>query len=58
MARTGRPQIGVTTKFVLPRDLLVELKALAAYRGESMSATVRAAVAEFVRRQKKAGRAA
>ena len=54
----GRPQIGVARKFVLPKDLLVELRVLAAYRGEPMAETVRVALAEFVARQKKARRAA
>jgi hypothetical protein len=53
-----RPQIGVARKFVLPKDLLVELRLLAALRGESMAETVRVALTEFVRRSKKSRRIA
>lgn len=54
----AREQIGVARKFRLPKALYVELKALAAYRGEPMAETVRVALTEFVQRQKKARRAA
>lgn len=58
MPRTGRPPIGVVTKFAVDKDVLVELKALAAYRGEPVAATIRAAVVEFVARNKKSRRVA
>ena len=48
----SRRPLGVARKFVIPTDLLVELRRLAAYRGEPMAETVRVAIAEFVERQK------
>lgn len=51
-------QIGAVRKFRLPTGLYIELKALAAHRGEPMAETVRVGLAEFVARQKKARRAA
>ena len=58
MARTGRPSIGVTTKVCLPKDVLVEVRALAAHRGESVSAVMRVALKQYLARQRKSGRVA
>lgn len=54
----ARQQIGVARKFRLPKDLYLDLKAVAAHRGEPMAETVRVALAEFVERNKRGRRAA
>lgn len=54
----GRPQIGVARKVVLPKNLLNDLRVIAAMRGEPVSETIRVALTEFVRRNGKGRRIA
>jgi hypothetical protein len=54
----SRQQIGVPRKVILPKELLAELRVIAAWRGEPVAETIRTALAEFVKRSHKGRRAA